>query len=97
MEGFIPKEKQELIYLKWQDAHSCSGGWLSEKELKEKIEEEAFICENVGWVVYEDDREIHLVSRRSTWEKDETGDSEYGQYQRIPKTWVIDRQTGKLT
>ena len=89
MKELIPKENQQLWYLNWQDAHS-SGGWMSENELKEEVNREVCNVEDVGWIVYEDDKEIHLVSRVCRWVKSDG--SEYGMYQRIPVAWVIKRK-----
>jgi len=89
MKKLIPKEQQQLVYVKWQDAHS-QGGWLSVEELQSKIAKDMWICEEVGWIVYEDKKEIHLVSRRGLWK--ESNASEYGMYQRIPKAWIIKRK-----
>lgn len=94
----IEKKDQKLIYLKWQDAHANSS-WMTEDELKTKIKEEACICEEVGWIVYEDKKEIHICARRLAWRKEPykgDGFSEYGMYQRIPKTWILKRKILKV-
>ena len=93
----IPKDKQKLTYLQWQDAHA-NGAWFTAEQLEEKIRQEAFICEEVGWIVYEDDKEIHLCSRRGVWDKKshESSIFEYGAYQRIPKTWILKRKVIKI-
>ena len=85
----IPKESQFLVYLKWQDAHG-NAGWFTKEDLEVEINEKMCIIEEVGWVVYEDTHEIHLVGRRNTWE--EEGVSEYGSYQRIPKAWILKKK-----
>ena len=96
MNKLLSFKKQKLIYLKWQDAHS-NASWFSEKELEKKINEQAFICEQVGWIIYEDEKEIHLISRRATWDKSsDTEIDEYGMYQRIPQTWILKRKEIKL-
>ena len=85
----INKKDQQLIYIKWQDAHSANG-WMTVKEITEKINEEILVIEEVGWVLYEDDQEIHLCSRRLEWQaNEEKEDQEYGLYQRIPKSWIL--------
>ncbi len=92
----IDKKKQKLVYLKWQDAHA-NGSWFTEQQLKEIIKKEAFIVEEVGWIVSEDDKEIHLCSRRGAWDKnDHSNIAEYGSYQRIPKTWILKRWVVKV-
>ena len=91
----IPKDKQKLIYVKWQDAFEFSG-WLTEEQLEEKITQDMNIIEDVGWVVYENKKELHLVSRRGAWDrKNHNNISEYGLYQRIPRTWILERRVIK--
>lgn len=88
----IHKNKQKLTYLQWQDAHSNSG-WFTSTQLEEKIREEAFIVEETGWIVFENGKEIHMCSRRGTWDKNKVDNmDEYGMYQRIPKTWILKRE-----
>lgn len=89
MKKLIPKDKQKLVYLKWQDAHA-NANWFTPEQLENEINREMYICEEVGWIVHEDKYEIHLCSRRSTWEKSPS--VEYGQYQRIPKAWILKRK-----
>lgn len=86
----IPKNKQKLVYLKWQDAHA-NANWFSSEALEEEINKEMFICEEVGWIVYEDKDSIHIIARRATW-KTNLGKSDYGLYQRIPKAWIMKRR-----
>ena len=91
----IDKAKQKLTYLKWQDSHSNSG-WFSKESLIKVIEKDAWIVEEIGWIVQEDDKEIHLCSRRGCWDKEEKDVDEYGMYQRIPKTWILKRKVIKI-
>jgi len=89
MKKLTPKHKQKLVYVKWQDAFSNSG-WFTRSELEKKINDDMYICEDVGWVVYEDKKELHLVSRRSLYTGDDT--TQYGLYQRIPKAWIFKKK-----
>lgn len=91
MKKLIPKDKQKLIYLKWQDAHS-NGSWFTEKELEIEVNKQICICEDIGWVIYEDQNEIHLVSRRLAWSNSPSTHSSFGAYQRIPKAWILKRK-----
>ena len=91
MHKIIPTKKQKLIYLQWQDAHSDSG-WKTSEGLEKSVNEDKCIVEQVGWLVFEDSSEIHLIARRLYWKKD-SDTSEYGMYQRIPKTWILKRKT----
>jgi len=92
--SIIEKSKQRLTYLQWQDAHS-NGSWFTVEDIESKIGEEAFICEEIGWIVYEDSKEIHLCSRRGLW-TGKANTQEYGMYQRIPKTWILKREVFNL-
>lgn len=93
----IDKGKQKLIYLQWVDAHSTEG-WLTCEQVEHKIEQEACVVEQVGWILFEDKKELHLASRRLGWDKKYCPESisEYGHYQRIPKTWVLKRKEIKV-
>ena len=92
----IPKEKQKLTYIVWQDAHSNSE-WFTQEDLEETIKETACWVQEVGWIIYEDKKEIHLCSRRVSWKKKNYNNvSEYGMYQRIPKTWIKKRKVIKI-
>jgi hypothetical protein len=64
--------------------------WQTLDVLIAEINTERWVCEEVGWIVYEDSNEIHLVGRRGMWEAPST--PEYGLYQRIPKAWIIKRK-----
>lgn len=89
----IPKHKQKLTYLQWQDAYSNSS-WFSHDDIQKKIAEDMFVVEEVGWIVYENKKEIHLCSRRCM--ADESAVAEYGMYQRIPKSWILKRKVFKV-
>lgn len=97
MKQVIPIKDQKLIYLKWQDAHS-QGGWHTKNELNKFINEDMCLCEEVGWVIYEDKDVICLAARRLAWrQKDFEGEkSECGLLQRIPKAWIIGRKVVSL-
>jgi len=89
----IPYEKQKLIYLQWMDAYA-NDNWLSPKEIEDKIKNEGCYIEQIGWIVYEDKKEIHLVARRCGMHKNYS--EQFGNYQRIPKTWILKRKDIKL-
>lgn len=85
--------KQKLIYLKWHDAHS-SGGWHTKEQLKKLINEDNCMVEEVGWIVFEDAKEIVLAARKLVWKDPDPNftTGEYGLVQKIPKTWLKDRR-----
>lgn len=83
------KEDQKLFYIKWHDAYD-SNGWFDEDQLNKELNNDFYIIEEVGWIVYEDDKEMCLVSRRGLWGSERAG--EYGLIQRIPKGWILERK-----
>jgi hypothetical protein len=88
----IPKDKQKLYYIQWQDAHA-NGAWFTVDQLVETINRQIWVCEEVGWIVYEDDSEVHIVARRGMWLATEDYNVvEYGMYQRIPKAWIMKKR-----
>ena len=94
----IEHHKQELIYLKWLDAYE-DGDWKSKQQIEDLIKGEDCICEDAGWVLYEDEKVLCLCSRRLTWTDVEPKDNEdkYGLIQKIPKTWIVERKLLKKT
>lgn len=91
MKKLIPEDKQKLVYVQWQDAHA-NASWFTKEELEVEVNRQMCICEDVGWVVYEDKSEIHLVARRLAWKKGPKGPSSYSSYQRIPKAWILKKK-----
>ena len=92
MKKAIKRKDQKLIYIKWLDAHS-SGGWHTPESLQDFLDKEECVVENVGWVFYEDKKEICMCARRIAWDRDTTPkESEFGMLQKIPKSWIIDRK-----
>ncbi len=97
MKECIPTKDQKLIYLKWHDAHSA-GGWHTKDQLNKLINEDKCMCEEVGWVVYEDKQELVMCARRLCWKSSDVEllTAEFGLVQKIPKTWIVDRQEIKV-
>ena len=89
MRQMISKDKQKLIYIRWQDA-SHVASWMTPDQLENSINREMLIIEQIGWIVYEDKKEIHIVSRRCL--DSIVGSVEYGMYQRIPKAWILKKK-----
>lgn len=82
----------KLIYIQWEDATACSA-WRSETNAKKWSKETKMTIEEVGWILEETDKYITLVGRKSMWEDDE---NEYGNLQKIPKTWIRKRRVLKI-
>lgn len=92
MKDAIKREDQQLIYLKWLDAHSA-GGWYTPEDLQKFLDDEYCIIENVGWLFYEDDKEICLCARRIAWDRKALPkEHEFGNLQKIPKGWILERK-----
>ena len=87
----IDKGEQRLIYLKWLDAYS-DGGWKTPQQVCEFINHEDCICENVGWLVYEDENTIVISARRLCWSDPKEETYEFGLFQKIPKPWIKHRK-----
>ena len=81
----------KLIYLEWCDA-VANTGWHTKEDLKNKgwDSEDMWIIKQVGWVYKETSKYILLVSQFKL--KDIFEEEQYGQLQKIPKTWIIKRQ-----
>lgn len=74
----------KLIYIKWIDAVSYSN-WKNKSEIREWIDNHKNeIIEQVAWLIEETDKHLILTSRIC--------DDEYGQLQKIPKTWILKRR-----
>ena len=94
MKKLIPKDKQKLVYIRWQDAHTL-GGWQTEEEITEAVNHSIFIIESIGWIIYEDEKEIHIASKRGLWNQYDS--NQYGSYTRIPKAWIMQMEVSIKT
>lgn len=88
---FVFSKKMDLYYIEWEDAIAQTG-WLSEEEAEKWFNEQTMVVKQIGWIVMEEENYIGVVSRMAVWDKNEV---EYGQLQKIPKTWI--RRKIKLT
>ena len=71
----------------WVDATNVAT-WLDADELNEWAKDGGWICQNVGWVSYEDDDCVVLSARRSN-------SGHWGLSERIPKQAIRDRRPQK--
>ena len=86
----------KLIYIEWADATSPEHGvWWTECEIKRWAKEDSYWVDQVGWVLEENDKYILLAGHRSTT-KSGNDIIQYGQIQKIPKTWIRKRRVIKL-
>lgn len=77
----------KLIYIEWHDAFA-SGGWYDKDQL-DNWKQGDWIVKQVGWLYEETNKQIILASRYSP--PDQDGIEQYGQLQKIPKTWIRKR------
>lgn len=80
--------KLPLIYLEWEDAMSRSS-WIDDSDLEAWSKDGFYVCQ-VGWVLKETSKFIMLASRRNP--ESEWGQTQWGNIQRIPKTWIRNRR-----
>lgn len=79
-----PAKDWELSYIEWEDAIALTG-WMSEKETMKWFKNQSMTVKQIGWIVTETKKYIGIVSRISDWGE---GEKEFGQIQKIPKTWI---------
>lgn len=84
--------KYKLVYIEWEDAQH-DGRWMYKDEALTWAKKQTWIVSEVGWIMKEDKKEIILFSRRT-----HPADSEeqFGQWERIPKTWIRKRKVLKI-
>jgi hypothetical protein len=81
----VKVDKSKIYLIEWQDAHA-NASWLSDKEVREFIDEEKCICQEVGWILSETKDEIVLAARTLKYRISDT--DEWGMIQKIPKAWI---------
>ena len=86
-------KKYKLIYIEWEDAISNSG-WKYSDEALEWVEKETSVVKHTGWIIKETKEYILLASRMI--DKSEFSGESLGQLQKIPKTWIRNRQVLKI-
>jgi hypothetical protein len=74
-----------LAVVTWEDTTNVAT-WQDADDIKEFATDGGWVCQNVGWVVYEDEDCIVLAARRADDKQQHVGLAE-----RIPKRSVIDR------
>ena len=80
----------KLIYIEWSDALANSN-WFTKDEAIEWAERSSWTIKQVGWVIKETKEYIALAS---SWKpEDEWTEEQYHLMQKIPKTWIIRRQS----
>lgn len=83
----MPKVKVKehpLLYIEWEDA-CAETGWKDKEEVQEWVKDEGLFVKQVGWMIGETKSHINFASRKSDEENDFM---QYGNLQKIPKTWI---------
>ena len=84
----MPKpKKHKLIYLEWHDAFAAAG-WHTQASV-DKFSKNIMIVRQVGWILSENEKYIVMAARHN--EETEYQDPQWGNIQKIPKTWIRKR------
>ena len=78
--------KTPMVRVTWVDARDTETGWL---DIKEVINAPLAVCQEVGWMVVNNDKKI-VIMRSFSEEKDALGkpDQNGGGAIAIPKGWI---------
>lgn len=76
---------EALAVVTWEDTTNVAT-WQDRDEVREFATDGGWVCQNVGWVVYEDDECVVLAARRADDKQGHVGLAE-----RIPKRAIIER------
>ncbi len=71
-----------MVRLTWQDAQDSDGSWT---DIDDIINHECAVCQEVGWLVHNDQEKIIVMRSRIVAEELQEG----GAYIAIPNSWVI--------
>jgi hypothetical protein len=71
-----------MVRLTWQDAQDSDGTWT---DIDDIINHECAVCQEVGWLVHNDQEKIIVMRSRIVAEELQEG----GAYIAIPNSWVI--------
>ena len=86
----------QAVYLKWEDVSSSGSSWYEEAEVQEWADNntQAFVVEQIGFVIKETKRYILLCSHYHP--ETPIVPAQYGHLQKILKTLIIERKNIKL-
>ena len=85
----------KLVYIEWADALANSSPvWMTLDEIEEWEKASDCFVSEVGYIVKEDEHIIVLASRKQTISGQY--EPQFGQLQKIPRTWVRKRKTIKI-
>jgi hypothetical protein len=77
----------KLVYLEWEDACALPG-WKDQDEIQAWIDEGGLMVKQCGWILCESKTHISMASRKSD---EDNYWMQYGNLQKIPKTWIRKR------
>lgn len=86
---------KKILYIEWEDAvANNSDVWRTSDEVIEWAKSTNFIIKQIGFLIRETKKEIvlagHCHDGGDEWEP------QFGQLQKIPKTWIRKRKVIKL-
>lgn len=88
--------EKKLVYIKWMDATTPQVSWFNEQELLAWADRDNYSVESVGWLFKETKNYICLVGEISHTETAGEDHIAYARMMKIPKGWIIKRETLKI-
>ena len=87
--------KYKLVYIEWMDSTSWAG-WRTNSEVDEwnNVAEDWGYCKQVGWLIRESKTSIVVAGRLIP--KTKFNEEQWGDLQKIPKTWIKKRKILKI-
>lgn len=78
---------QKLVLIRWYDSfHPNNCGWMDEEDVKEFLEDTDYVCENIGWIIDENEHLVTIASMRSGEH------NTLSHIQRIPTGCILERK-----
>lgn len=85
------KKKPKLVYIEWADA-VANAIWMLDSEAENWADKGSdWIVKECGFIVKETKEYICLAGRYKP--EDNNTDAQFGNLQKIPKTWILKRKT----
>lgn len=77
----------ELVIVTWEDTINIAA-WQTPADVAEWAGEGGWICQNIGWLIYQDDNCVVIAGRRCRDEQEHVGLAE-----RIPRRAILEMNT----
>ena len=87
-EGLKKMNKNKLYLVEWEDAH-IEDSWIPEADVDRFIKKDLFLCQDVGWILHEDDKCLVMASSKNNA-------LQWGALKKIPKGWIRKKRLLKL-